>query len=74
LGRIFQHHPLWVRMKNLFVEGSKWPLSTLSKSDRITDLTEALVFGNHKSASTKPVLLKKLISDDIRFGYGLVIP
>jgi hypothetical protein len=61
-------------MKNLLVKGSKWPLSTLSKSDRITDLTEALAFGSHKGASTKSVLLKKLISNDIRFGYGLVIP
>jgi hypothetical protein len=68
LGRIFQHHPLWSRMKNLLVKGSKWPLSTLSKSDRITDLTEALAFGNNKGASTKPVQIKKLISDDIRFG------
>jgi hypothetical protein len=72
--RILQHHPLWSRMKNLLIMGSKWPLSTLSKSDRITDLMEALAFGNHKGASTKPVLLKKLIFDDIRFGYGLVIP
>jgi hypothetical protein len=23
LGRIFQHHPMWSRMKNLLVEGSK---------------------------------------------------
>jgi hypothetical protein len=33
-----------------------------------------LAFGNHKGASQKPVLLKKLISDNIRYGYGLVIP
>jgi hypothetical protein len=61
-------------MKNLVVKGSKWPLSTLSKNDRITDLTEALVFGNHNGAYTKPVLLKKLISYNIRFGYRLIIP
>jgi hypothetical protein len=33
-----------------------------------------LQFGNHKGASQKPELLKKLISDDIKFGYGLVVP
>jgi hypothetical protein len=32
-----------------------------------------LKFGNHKGASQKPDLLKKLISDDIRYGYSLVI-
>ncbi len=46
----------------------------ISKSDRIADLTNALQFGNHKGASQKPDLLKKLISDDICYGYGLVIP
>jgi hypothetical protein len=57
----------------LLIKGSKWPLMEISKSNRIADLTEALQFGNHKGASQKPDLLKKLISDDIRYGYGLVI-
>jgi hypothetical protein len=74
LRRIFKHHPLWERMDRLLIEGSKWPLTELSKSDRISDLTNALQFGNHKGASQKPDLLKKLISDDIRYGYELVIP
>ena len=46
----------------------------ISESDRIADLTDALQFGNHKGASQKPDLLKKLILDDIRYGYGLGIP
>jgi hypothetical protein len=46
----------------------------ISKSNRIADLTKALQFGNHNGASQKLILLKKLISDDIRHGYGLVIP
>jgi hypothetical protein len=61
-------------MKDLLISGSKWPLSSLSKGNRIEDLREALAFGNHKGASMKPVLLKKSISDNIKFGYGLVIP
>ncbi len=61
-------------MKDLLINGSKWPLSELSKSEKITDLAEALACGNHKGASRKPVLLKKLVSDDIHYGYGLVIP
>jgi hypothetical protein len=74
LRKIFKHHLLWARMKDLLTDGSKWPLSELNKSERIADLTEALAFGNHKGASRKPVILKKLITDDIRYGNGLVIP
>ncbi len=58
----------------LLIEGSKWPLTEISKSNRIADLSNALQFGNHKGASQKPNLLKELISDDISYSYGLVIP
>jgi hypothetical protein len=74
LMKIFKHCHLWGRMERLLIEGSKWSLTQISKSNRIADLTEALQFGNHKGASQKPDLLKKLISDDIRYGYGLFIP
>jgi hypothetical protein len=74
LRRIFHHHPLWARMQRLLINGSKWPLAEISESKRIADLTEALQFGNHKGASQKPYLLKKLISDDIHHDFGLVIP
>jgi hypothetical protein len=73
LRRIFKHHPLWERMERLLIEGSKKPLTEISESNRIADLTNALQFGNHKGASQKPDLLKKLILDDIR-GYRLVNP
>jgi hypothetical protein len=74
LRRIFKHHPLWERMERLLIEGSKWPLMEISKSNRTADLTNALQFGIYKGAFQKPDLLKKLILDDIRYGYGLVIP
>ena len=61
-------------MEHLLIKGSKWPLTELSKRDRIEDLNKALQFGNHKGALQKPELLKKLISNDIKFGYGLVVP
>jgi hypothetical protein len=61
-------------MEQLLIKGLEWPLSDLSKSNRIADLIEALAFGNHKGVSQKPILIKNLISDDIRYGYGLVIP
>jgi hypothetical protein len=61
-------------MEKLLINGLEWPLSELDQSNRIADLDEALAFGNHNGASQKPVLPKKLISDDIRYRYGLVIP
>jgi hypothetical protein len=54
--------------------GSKWPLEEISEEDRASDLQEALIFGNHKGASSKPDLLKKLISKDVKYGYSLPIP
>jgi hypothetical protein len=71
LRRIFKHHPLWERMERLLIEGSKWPLMQISKSNRIADLTDALQFGNHKGVSQKPDLLKKLISDESATATGL---
>ncbi len=71
---IFKHHPLWGRMECLLIEGSKSPLTEISKSNRIADLIEAFQFGNHKGDFQKPDLLKKLNSDGIRYGYRLVIP
>jgi len=61
-------------MENFLKNGSKWPLEEISKEDRASDLQEALIFGNHKGASSKSDLLKKLISKDVKFGYSLPIP
>jgi hypothetical protein len=33
-----------------------------------------LAFGNHKGASSKPELLRELISGNVKHGYGLVLP
>jgi hypothetical protein len=61
-------------MERLLIEGSRWPLEKISKSNRIVDLQEALQFGNHKGATSKPELLRELITEGIGYGYGLVIP
>jgi hypothetical protein len=61
-------------MEQLLINGLQWPLDKISKEDREADLHKALVFGNHKGAACKPKLLKVLISEDVRHGYGLVIP
>jgi hypothetical protein len=71
---IFGLHPLWNRMEDILKNGSKWPLEEISEEDRASNLQEALIFGNHKGASSKMDLLTKLISKDIKYGYSLPIP
>ncbi len=48
------------------MHGSVWPLLELDKDLRKQDLQDALTFGNHKGASTKPESLWKLISKDAK--------
>ena len=74
LHEIFGLHPLWNRMEAILKNGSRWPLEEISEDDRAKDLQEALTFGNHKGASSKPALLKKLISKDVKYGYSLPTP
>jgi hypothetical protein len=74
LKRIYRNHPLWPRMEQLLINGLQWPLDEISEEDREADLREALAFGNHKEAASKPELLKALIAADVRHGYRLVIP
>jgi hypothetical protein len=74
LQEIFGNHPLWARMEYLLIKGSQWPLKEISKEDRVADLQEALQFGNHKGATSKPEFLRELITADVTYGYGLIIP
>ena len=61
-------------MEAILTRRSKWPLDDISEEDRESDLKEALTFGNHKGASSKPEVLKKLVNKDIKYGYSLPIP
>ena len=74
LKRIFHNHPLWLCMEKILINGSQWPLNKICKENRKADLHEALAFGNHKGAASKPKLLKSLLTKDIRHAYGLAIP
>ena len=56
LKRIYRNHPLWPCMDQLLINRSQWPLDEISEEDREVDLHEALVFGNHKGAASKPEL------------------
>jgi hypothetical protein len=61
-------------MEAFLLEGSKWPLAEISKNERQQDLVNAPTFGNHKGASQKPIILKKLIAKDVKYGYSLPVP
>ena len=74
LELIFKNHPSWSLMKQVLTHGSKWPLEPLDKDDRIKDVKEALVFGNHKGAVKQQDLLVKLVTDDTIQGFALPLP
>jgi hypothetical protein len=74
LHKIFGLYPLWIRMEAMLKNGSKWPLTGISEDNRAKDLQEALTFGNHKGASSKSALPRKLISKDVKYSYSLPIP
>ena len=71
---VFGLHPLWSKMEDILTNGSKWPLDDLSEESCISELNDALTFGNHKGASLKSDILKKLISKDVKYGYSVPIP
>jgi hypothetical protein len=74
LKKVFGFHPLWSRLESILRNRSKWPLEEISKEHRKRDLDDTLSFGNHKVATAKPELLKKLINKDVIHGYSLPIP
>jgi hypothetical protein len=71
---LFGLHPNWKRMKKILEEGSEWPMDELDPESRLSDLEDAIAFGNHKGATKNEVLLKKLVEKDVTHGYGLVLP
>ena len=71
LEKLLNRHPNWERFKNLLNNGSIWPLAEISEEERIKDVEEALTFGNHKGATTKPDLLKLLVNNDVIHGFAL---
>ncbi len=74
LQQVFGLHPLLSQMEAFLLEGSKRPLAEISKHEQQQDLVNALTFGNHKGALQKPVILKKLIAKDVKYGYSLPAP
>ena len=74
LKKVFGFHPLWSRLESILRNRSKWPLEEITKEHRKRDLDDALSFGNHKVATAKQELLKKLINKDVIHGYSFPTP
>ncbi len=74
LRPLLHRHPNWIRFESLLNEGSNWPLDDISEDDRIKDMNEALIFGNHKGASAEPELLSSLVRNDVIYGFALPLP
>ena len=63
-----------VKMEDILANGSKWLFAKISKESRASDLNNALTFGSHKGALTKPDILKKLVSKYVKYSYSIPIP
>ena len=74
LEPLFKKHPFWNRLKLILERGSDWQLEELEEEKRRSDLQEALAFGNHKGATKQPEQLKQLITNDINYGFAMVVP
>ena len=52
LAPLLRNHPLWVTMKVILKNGSRWPIDPITEDEGIGDVEEALKFGNHKGATS----------------------
>jgi hypothetical protein len=72
LDKLFCHHPNWLKLKKISTEGSNWPLSPITKKDRLLKNQELIVRGNHKSAFKYTEELQKSLEKEIKQGW--IIP
>jgi hypothetical protein len=61
-------------MVPILQQGSTWPLEDLSEEQRLSDVLEAIKFGNHKGAQSDPEAILKLVSKDVKHGYAVAFP
>jgi hypothetical protein len=57
LQYVFILHPNWLQWKNLLTHGSNWPLNKLDNNMQKNHVNKAITFGNHKGATSQPLLL-----------------
>ena len=69
LEPLLQHHQQWTAIKDILINGAKYPLRPLSESDRLADIDYMLERGNHKSAEDEEnkKALHKSFDKEVRF-------
>jgi hypothetical protein len=67
-------HPNWECFEKLLNNGLDWPLEDILELDCMDNVNKALTFGNHKGASSNPVLLLLLMSNDSIHGFIVPFP
>jgi hypothetical protein len=68
------HHRSWPSFANQLQQGSKWPLASISESDRLAKNIEFIKRGNHKSAVTHYSVLHDIIQKEVTQGWMIPIP
>ena len=71
LAPLLHLSPHWADVKDTLSNGARYPLQRLSPKRRLQDLEEAIIRGNHKSATDSPNILDKLIKKDVDAGFQL---
>jgi len=65
------NHPLWPRLKQYLVQGVSYAEAVPDEHTRISNLSAAIVRGNHVSALKHPEQIQKLMTKDVCRGYVL---
>ena len=74
LEPLLHQHPRWQRLKDLFVNGSDWPLLKMDDEKRNQDLVEMIKRGNHKSADRHQEFLSSALTKEVLKGWELILP
>ena len=74
LAPIFGGHPVWPRLEHILVNGAMMRLHPISNKDRLSDLSESLEYGNHKSAVSGAPTLLKILAKEVAKGWQLPLP
>jgi hypothetical protein len=68
------HHPNWPKLKKILEEGSNWPLSPITKEDRLAKNKELVSRGNHRSAVKYTEELRKTLENEVAQGWMMPLP
>jgi hypothetical protein len=74
LKQLLCHHPNWPKLKKILEEGSNWPLSPITKDDRLAKNKELVSRGNHRSAVKYTEELRKTLENEVVQGWVVPLP